>query len=426
MIGSLSIQQLSKGFKRYSRRRGRLLEWLGWPPQHTTHWALREINLAVNPGESVGLIGANGSGKSTLLKIIASVMAPSSGTVSQTGRVAALLELGLGFHAEFTGRENVVIAGQLAGLRDAEIVRAMSEIEQFADIGDAIDQPVRTYSSGMQVRLAFSVATAVRPDILIVDEALAVGDLFFQQKCFDRIREFKDAGTTLFFVSHSMATVYSLCDRVALLDHGRLIFDGAPKEGIDIYSAMAARLSNQAQSSCDISKNLPNLSIIGPGGASDLSNSKAGSYESGQVLIEQVSLRVNGAIANTVESGSEVEVMIGVEFLQDLGDPHVGFQIRDARGQPIYMTHTHGLGLSIGPARRGDKVTVSFKFLVPLSPGPYSVTAGIADQGGPQGSVRYSLSRRQDAAELHVIAPVDSIYWQGVCNLAPSCQINFL
>src|SRR5476651_2696357 len=196
-MGAITVKQLGKAYKQYPTRWSRLAEWL-LPmrgPRHQLKWILSDINFHVAAGEAVGLIGVNGAGKSTLLKLITGTTQASSGSVSVGGRVAALLELGMGFHPDFSGRQNVFMAGQLIGLTVAELEALMPEIEAFAEIGDYIDQPVRVYSSGMQVRLAFAVATAVRPGILIIDEALAVGDVFFQQKCFERIRQYCQAGT---------------------------------------------------------------------------------------------------------------------------------------------------------------------------------------------------------------------------------------
>ncbi|HJU21253.1 MAG TPA: ABC transporter ATP-binding protein, partial [Casimicrobiaceae bacterium] len=235
----IRVRNLGKAYKRYPHKWGRFAEWIGTGVHHERKWALREIDFDVAAGEAVGIIGFNGAGKSTLLKIVAGTTRATTGTVDVGGRVAALLELGLGFHPDFTGRENAFMAGQLQGMHADDLATLMPAIEHFADIGDYIDQPLRTYSSGMQVRLAFSVATAIRPDILIVDEALAVGDVLFQQKCFDRIRAFRDAGTTLLFVSHAMSSVHSLCDRVLLLHEGRIAIDGSAREAIDVFNALA-------------------------------------------------------------------------------------------------------------------------------------------------------------------------------------------
>ena len=232
-MGTVRVEGLGKAYKQYPTRWARLAEWV-LPFASTRpalHWVLRDISFRVAPGEAVGIIGINGAGKSTLLKIITGTTQPTTGHVELTGSVAAMLELGMGFHADFTGRQNVFMAGQLLGLGVEEISQLMPEIEAFAEIGEYIDQPVRVYSSGMQMRLAFSVATARRPDILIVDEALSVGDAYFQHKSFDRIRQFRRAGTTLLIVSHDKQAIQSICDRAILLDGGRLAKEGSAGSG---------------------------------------------------------------------------------------------------------------------------------------------------------------------------------------------------
>ena len=242
-MGRIVVNNIGKAYKRYPNRWSRLLEWFDPTnqPRHQAHWVLRGVSFTVAPGEAVGIIGNNGAGKSTLLKIITGTTQASEGAVEVGGRIAALLELGMGFHPDFTGRQNVFMAGQLLGHSVATLEQYFPDIEAFAEIGDYINQPVRTYSSGMVVRLAFSVATAVRPGILIVDEALSVGDAYFQHKSFERIRQFRDQGTTLLFVSHSPGAVKSLCNRAILLDRGILVRDGRPDEVLDYYNAIIAR-----------------------------------------------------------------------------------------------------------------------------------------------------------------------------------------
>ena len=222
-MGTITVTNLGKAYKQYPTRWSRLAEWVtpGHRPRHSLKWVLQAIDFTVNPGEAVGIIGINGAGKSTLLKMITGTTQPTTGGVHIAGRVAALLELGMGFHADFTGRQNAFMAGQLLGYSVEEIARLMPEIEAFAEIGDYIDQPVRVYSSGMQMRLAFSVATAHRPDVLIVDEALSVGDAYFQAKCYKRVAEYKEEGTTLLLVSHSPA-MREHCDRAIMLKNGRV------------------------------------------------------------------------------------------------------------------------------------------------------------------------------------------------------------
>ncbi|NEX21829.1 ABC transporter ATP-binding protein [Thiorhodococcus mannitoliphagus] len=407
-MGHISVHNLGKAYKRYAHKWGRFAEWVGFGPCHQSHWVLRDINLAIAAGEAVGIIGVNGAGKSTLLKLITGTAHPTTGHIERGGSIAALLELGLGFHGEFTGRENVWTSALLAGLDSATIHDQMAEIEAFADIGDYIDQPVRTYSSGMQVRLAFAVATAVRPDILVVDEALAVGDVFFQQKCFERIRQYRDAGTTLLFVSHSMATVYTLCDRAVFIDGGRIRRDGPPREVIDIYNAHVANRLGSGD-----------LEI-----AAGERGQSAGSYGRGDCTVDHVEILYQDQPVHTLISDSEMTVRIQVAFHRSVTDPHVGMQVRDRRGEAIYMTHTHGLGLRVGPSANGDRVEVSFSFRASLIPGDYTVTAGVADGGLPGGHVRTSLVRRHDAARFTVTEDVRGPRWDGICNLSPSCAIE--
>lgn len=243
-MGKLIVSNVGKAYKKYSGKWARVIEWITGVERHQKKWVLDDINFLVNPGEAVGIIGVNGAGKSTLLKIVTGTTQPSRGFVQLQGRVAAMLELGMGFHPDFTGRQNAVMAGQLLGISTAEINSCMPAIEDFAEIGDYIDRPVRTYSSGMQMRLAFSVATAVRPDILIVDEALSVGDAYFQHKSFNKIRKFREQGTTLLIVSHDRSAIQSLCDRAILLESGRVVKDGPPEEVMDYYNAIIAQKEN--------------------------------------------------------------------------------------------------------------------------------------------------------------------------------------
>jgi len=410
-MGHLRIRNLGKAYKRYSHKWGRLAEWIGLGQRHQPCWILRDIDLDVAPGEAVGVIGVNGAGKSTLLKLIAGTTHPTTGTIERGGRLAALLELGIGFHPEFTGRQNVWISAALSGLDAATIAACMTDIEAFADIGDYIDQPVRTYSSGMQVRLAFAVATAVRPDILVVDEALAVGDVFFQQKCFDRIRDFREAGTTLLFVSHAMSTVYALCDRAILLEGGVIKQDAEPRRVIDLYNATIANRLGTG----DLE--------IADGAAPD---QPAGSYGRGDVSIESVVVLHQGQPVQTLVSDSDLSLRVQVRFHSAQADPHIGFQVRDRRGEAIYMTHTHGLGLNIGPVEPGDCLQVSYDFQARLIPGDYSLTVGVADGGLPSGHLRRSLARRQDAAHFTLTRNIHAPHWDGVYNLAPHCSIHRL
>ena len=360
-MGRLNVNTISKAYKRYPSQWARLREWLDpqATPRHEAHWVLREISFEVAPGEAVGIIGNNGAGKSTLLKIITGATQSTEGTVTVDGRIAALLELGMGFHPDFTGRQNVFMAGQLLGFSIAEIAGQMTAIEAFAEIGEYIDQPVRTYSSGMQVRLAFSVATAIRPDLLIVDEALSVGDLYFQHKSFERIREFHEQGTTLLFVSHSMGAIKTLCNRALLLDQGLLIRDGAPDDVLDYYNAIIAR--QEADQHIRQVESETRRSVIRSGNQA--------------AVIEAVDLVQGEHSVRAVQVGAAVQFWVDCLIQQDLDELTVGFLIRDRLGNDVFGTNTAYLGSSQRGLKTGERRQLAFEFpAFNLGVGHYSVT----------------------------------------------------
>ena len=237
---AIKLEHITKVYKLYNRNRDRLKDSLGLTRKkcYTEHYALRDVSMEVQEGEMVGIIGVNGSGKSTILKIITGVLSPSGGTMQINGRISALLELGAGFNMEYTGLENVYLTGTMMGFSEEEIEARLPEILEFADIGEFIDQPVKTYSSGMFVRLAFAVAINIDPEILIVDEALAVGDVFFQAKCYHKFEEFKKMGKTILFVSHELTSIAKYCDRVILLNKGVKLAEGSPKDMVNMYKKL--------------------------------------------------------------------------------------------------------------------------------------------------------------------------------------------
>jgi len=342
-----------------------LAEWIdgGRSIRHERHWVLRGIDLEIRAGESVGIIGQNGAGKSTLLKIITGTTQPSAGEVGVRGRVAALLELGMGFHPDFTGRQNVFMSGQLLGYTNQEVAARMSEIESFAEIGDYIDQPVRTYSSGMQVRLAFSVATCIRPDILIVDEALSVGDVYFQHKSFDRIREFRDQGTTLLFVSHSPGAIKTLCNRSILLEHGTVLRDDLPDVVLDYYNALVARREAE-------------LAIREVETETGKTATRSGSGEASIIGVEL--LDACGKPVRAISSGEPVTVVVDFQVAKTLPALTVGILIRDVLGNDVFGTNSyhHGLILEPTPTDGPNRVAFAFEGLA-LGRGSYSVTAAL-------------------------------------------------
>lgn len=362
-MGTITITNLGKAYKQYPTRWSRLREWLipFSKPRHQLKWVLQNLNFKVNPGEAVGIIGINGAGKSTLLKMITGTTQPTTGSVNITGRVAALLELGMGFHADFTGRQNVFMAGQLLGMSAEEIASLMPEIEAFAEIGDYMDQPVRVYSSGMQMRVAFSVATARRPDVLIVDEALSVGDTYFQHKSFDRIREFRKQGTTLLIVSHDKQAIQLICDRAILLDSGRLAKHGKPEAVMDYYNAMIAQKENSKIEQI----------VLDTGKVQTTSGTGEAEIESAIILNSK------GEPVEVVDVGENITLKIIVRVNASLPELVLGYLIKDRLGQPIYGTNTHYLGLPLKQLEPGERVEYTFSFPANMGEGSYSVTLAL-------------------------------------------------
>ena len=362
-MGSITVAQLGKAYKQYPSRWSRLAEWLipFSKNRHTMKWVLKDLNFSVNSGEAVGIVGINGAGKSTLLKMITGTTQATTGSVSVNGNVAALLELGMGFHPDFTGRQNAIMAGQLLGYSIEEIDRLMPEIESFAEIGDYIDQPVRVYSSGMQMRLAFSVATARRPDILIVDEALSVGDTYFQHKSFDRIREFNKLGTTLLIVSHDKGAVQGICDRAILLDAGRLAMEGEPEAVMDYYNAMLAEKGNQSVRQ----ELLPNGKV----------KTISGSGEA--TIIEAVLVNEQDEMIEIVDVGQSVRIKVKVAIHKDISEIVLGYMIKDRLGQPIFGTNTHHLQQPSKNLKSGEKIEFDLSFSANLGEGSYSVAVAL-------------------------------------------------
>jgi lipopolysaccharide transport system ATP-binding protein len=362
-MGAITVSNLGKAYKQYPTRWSRLGEWV-FPfkgPRHKLKWVLTDISFAVAPGEAVGLIGINGAGKSTLLKLITGTTQPTTGTVWMQGRVAALLELGMGFHPDFTGRQNVLMAGQLLGLSVEEILALMPQIEEFAGIGEYMDQPVRVYSSGMQMRVAFSVATARRPDILIVDEALSVGDAYFQHKSFDRIRQFRKEGTTLLLVSHDKQAIQSVCDRAILLDGGRLAKEGKPEEIMDYYNAMIAERENDTVRLAETREGkVQTISGTGEASVADIA------------LLNDAGERVE-----VVDVGAAVTLEVRVRAKASIPRMVLGYMIKDRLGQPMYGTNTHLKDQPLEHVAPGEEVVYRFAFPMNLGPGTYSVATAI-------------------------------------------------
>jgi lipopolysaccharide transport system ATP-binding protein len=363
MSVAISSKGLGKAFRRYPSQWMRLAEALTGRPRHQPVWALQDVNFDIRQGETVGLVGENGSGKSTLLKIIAGVLSKTAGSLQVEGEVAAILELGMGFHPDCTGRENARMAAQLLGLSSAEIDRLLPAIIDFAEIGDFIDQPLRVYSSGMQVRLAFSVATARRPAILIVDEALAVGDAYFQHKSFQRIRQFSQEGTTLIIVSHDKAAVQSLCTRAILLEKGRVKLDSTPDNVFDLYNALVADQPQDAISQEE----------IGDGRLS--TRSGTGEAE----VVEVKILNAQGRESDVIGVGEPMRLSVRVKAHNALERLVFGFGLRNRHGLVMFGANTWHTGQTISDVKRGDEFVFEVAFDANLGLGNYSIQTALVD-----------------------------------------------
>jgi lipopolysaccharide transport system ATP-binding protein len=364
MSGELKVHNLGKSYRQWGGELRRIASWFRAsmkPVQE--HWVLRDVSFSIAPGEAVGIIGQNGAGKSTLLKMITGTTRPTSGNIWMHGRVAAILELGMGFNPDLTGRQNAIHSAGLMGYSRDEIDRAMPDIESFAEIGAYFDQPMRTYSSGMQMRVAFSVATAFRPDLLIVDEALSVGDNYFQHKSFDRIRQFKAEGVSIMFVTHSMGDVRTLCDRVILLDKGRVLKDGAPDEIVDFYNAMIAEKENEK------------LTIEQRREKNGWLLTRSGT---GEARVRSLQLRdPNGVELAVAQVGQRVELRLEAAIHADLPRLVLGYMIRDKQGHVVWGTNTWHTRQVQENVRQGETVVFSLPFTCTLGPGSYSVSPAL-------------------------------------------------
>lgn len=431
---AIEVRDLSKCFNIYEKSRDRLLQMLhrGKKRYFREFWALRNVSFTVRKGETVGIVGRNGSGKSTLLQIICGTLNPSGGSVQTNGRIAALLELGSGFNPEFTGRENVYLNAAVLGLSRGEIDQRFAAIEAFAEIGDFIDQPVKTYSSGMMVRLAFAVAINVEPQILIVDEALSVGDELFQRKCYARIEEIKKSGATILFVSHSGSTVIDLCDRAILMDSGSRLTEGAPKSVIGQYQKLlyapgdkvAEIRSAIAASDGGISEMMTNA--VRDNGTIDnhaslddfydphMKSSSTLSYESHGVEIQPPKvLDLTGRQVNCLIRGRLYRYSYQARFDTSATNVRFGMMIRTIAGIDLGgATSAAQTGDSLGHVPRDALVDVTFEFHCDLNPGTYFFNAGV--QGSIGDNDTY-LHRLLDACMFKVL-PISNNLSTGVVD----------
>jgi lipopolysaccharide transport system ATP-binding protein len=383
-VNAVEFQGVSKSYAIYDAPGDRLKELLSLNrlKRHQDFWALHDVSFEVKRGETFCIVGENGSGKSTLLQMVAGILHPTSGTVGIHGRVSALLELGAGFNPEFSGRDNVYLNGSILGLTTRQIDERYKDIAAFAEIGDFIDQPVKTYSSGMVVRLAFAVAINVDPEILLVDEALAVGDIYFRQRCMRKVHELRQRGITILFVSHAVSDVKAIGDRVLWLDHGRMIDVGEPDRVISKYlAAMTEKDSTYLllKSAAD-----PQPRRGGPMQAPEIVETIPNiDHRFGDARAQVIGIAVldeQGRAVSILEPSSRILVRISVRAAADVALPIVGFMLRNQLGMDFSGTNTAREGYELAPLQAGDVITVDFYLDLPeLYPASFSFSPAIAD-----------------------------------------------
>ena len=397
---AIQLTSVSKKFRLYSKPLDRLKEALHPLKKtlHVEHWALRDISLSVGRGETVGIMGRNGAGKSTLLQIITSVLEPTSGEICVNGRISALLELGAGFNPELTGRENVMSQAPLMGMTRSEMTVRMPEIESFADIGEYIDQPVKTYSSGMFVRLAFSMSISIDPDILIIDEALAVGDASFQEKCFRKLKAFKDQGKTFLLVSHSAGLISQLCDRVAIIEKGKIDFLGTTQEALIRYGQLmfGSKLSNDSIQTIATDRHQANpikqiaIDIFSWTKESDVDichlqpgynhNERRSGNNSG--VITDFRVMSNGCllVANQINMGDLLDIFLKINFTKAVSHPRVAISINTPTGLLVHGVNSRMKGIDVPAANAHDMRVFKFSFANRLSPGEYLISFWLMEE----------------------------------------------
>ena len=407
---AIAVDHISKVYKLYDKPMDRMVEALGLTKKkkYREHFALSDVSFQVKKGECVGIIGTNGSGKSTILKIITGVLNRTGGTLTVNGRIQALLELGAGFNMEYTGIENIYLNGTMNGFTEQEIAGRMQDILDFADIGDYVKQPVKTYSSGMFVRLAFSVAINIDPEILIVDEALSVGDVFFQAKCYHKFEEFKKMGKTIIFVSHDLSSVSKYCDRVVLLNQGVKLGEGSPKEMIDDYKRVLVGQYELPESKSESSLlNDEQIQVAVQKKAAKQDTSKLLEYGTKEAVIEQFYMTDDrGTESKSIIKGSEFTIHMKVSFMADLPAPIFAFSIKTVKGTEITGTNTMFEKTFLESVKAGAVKDITFTQKMSLQGGEYLLSFGVTGYDGNDFQVYHRL---YDALDLTVISDKNTV-----------------
>lgn len=413
----IEIKNLTKEYKMYGRKLDRLVETvIPGINRHSTFKAMDDLNLEVKKGEVLGILGKNGAGKSTLLKMITGVVTPTSGTIKVNGKISSLLELGTAFNPELTGYENIYQNGLVMGLTREQIKEKEQEIIEFADIGEHLSQPVKTYSSGMFARLAFACAINVDPEVLIVDEVLSVGDMAFQLKCFKKFEEFKKRGKTILFVTHSIVDVIKNCNRAIIISEGRKIFDGNVKQGVDKYKKIIVGLDdNEIKEQEKDVKDLYTVKEEKRISVKDeiwkdnfTSNPDMLVYGNGKAeIIDYGIFDLNNNYINTINNNEEVIIKMKVKFNETIDEPIFALSIKDFKGLEVCGVNTYAYKKLTGTYEKDDIVTVEFKQVIPLAPDKYTLSFGCTkiDHNGNL----EAFQRKYDALFVEVLANRDCL-----------------
>ena len=419
---AIEVKDVEKVYKLYDKPSDRLKEALGIGrgKHHTEHHALKGVNMTIKKGECVGIIGTNGSGKSTILKIITGVLSPTRGTVTVNGRISALLELGAGFNMEYNGIENIYLNGTMIGFTKREIDEKLDAILEFADIGEYVYQPCKTYSSGMFVRLAFAVAINIEPEILIVDEALSVGDVFFQAKCYHKFEEFKEMGKTIVFVSHDLSSISKYCDRVILLNQGTKLGEGAPKQMIDTYKQVLVgqyvapetegeRLLDDEQLREMAAKGVDGSKHPGQNGSQNANVENPDLLEYGSkkaVITEYYITDEKGRKTSAILKGSDFTIHMKVKMMERIQAPIFAFTIKNVRGVEITGTNTMFEKAFLESVEEGEEKIITFTQKMNLQGGDYLLSLGVTGYEDNDFTVYHRL---YDVLNMTVISDKDTV-----------------
>ena len=418
----ISIKGLTKEYKMYNRKMDRLIEALvPKVKRHNTFKALEGFDLELHKGEVLGILGRNGAGKSTLLKMVTGVVVPTSGELNVNGKISSLLELGTAFNPELTGVENIYQHGQVMGLTNEQIEEKKQEIIDFADIGDHLYQPVKTYSSGMFARLAFACAINVDPDILIVDEVLSVGDMAFQLKCFKKFEQFKKKGKTILFVTHSITDVLKNCNRTIILKEGKKVFDGDVKEGVEKYKKMIVGLDNEKKVKKEKeNKSNTELQIKGPTWKENFDqNPNIISYGNGIAeVIDYGIFDIEGKYLKMIENDKEIVLKSKIKFMKKVSEPIFTMTVKDFNGLEITGTNTMYEKIATGTFEKDDEVIVEFKQVLNLAPGKYTLSFSCT-HFNESGELEV-LSRKYEALLIEVLSMKECV---GFVRIDPDINI---